>query len=69
MRTLSKRSIALCLVLCVSAVPALADNSKISLDLQPLLANPSNNINVIVQYNTSPASLSGGDSSAACSAR
>ncbi|HYK17820.1 MAG TPA: hypothetical protein VEV37_07350 [Bryobacteraceae bacterium] len=60
MRTLSKRSIALCLVLCVSAVPALADNSKISPDLQPLLANPSNNINVIVQYNTSPASSSGG---------
>ena len=39
---------------------AFADNSKISPDLQPLLANPSNNINVIVQYNTPPQQSSGG---------
>jgi hypothetical protein len=31
---------------------AFADNSKISPDLQTLLANPSNNINVILPYNT-----------------
>jgi serine protease AprX len=31
-----------------------ADYSKISPDLKPLLANPSNQINVIVQYNSSP---------------
>src|ERR1700722_16934356 len=39
---------------------AFADNSKISPDLQPLLTNPSNNINVIVQYNTPPQQSSGG---------
>src|SRR5580658_8446525 len=39
---------------------AFADNSKISPDLQPLLANGSNNINVIVQYNTPPQQPSGG---------
>src|SRR6202451_2537107 len=39
---------------------AFADNSKISPDLQPLLANSSNNINVIVQYNTPPQQSSGG---------
>jgi serine protease AprX len=33
---------------------ALADNSKISPDLLPLLANPNNTVNVIVQYNTTP---------------
>src|ERR1700691_6333369 len=33
---------------------AFADNSKISPDLRALLANPSNKINVIVQYNTPP---------------
>ena len=31
-----------------------ADNSKISPDLLPLLSNPSNNVNVIVQYNSAP---------------
>src|SRR5580704_14763749 len=39
---------------------AFADNSKISPDLLPLLSNPSNNINVIVQYNTPPQQSSGG---------
>src|SRR3984885_8560489 len=39
---------------------AFADNSKISPDLQPLLANSSNKINVIVQYNTPPQQSSGG---------
>src|SRR6266849_4986413 len=32
---------------------AFADNSKISPDLLPLLTNPSNSVNVIVQYNSS----------------
>ena len=39
---------------------AFADNTKISPDLQPLLSNPSSNINVIVQYNTPPQQSSGG---------
>src|SRR6202451_4474456 len=39
---------------------AFADNSKISPDLQALLANSSSNINVIVQYNTPPQQSSGG---------
>jgi hypothetical protein len=39
---------------------AFADNSKISPDLQPLLANSSSKINVIVQYNTPPQQSSGG---------
>src|SRR5277367_6670727 len=39
---------------------AFADNSKISPDLQPLLANPSNQIKVIVQYSTPPQQSSGG---------
>lgn len=51
---------ALWLILCVISSVALADNSKISPDLQPLLANPSNSINVIVQYNTAPSQSSGG---------
>lgn len=42
-----------------AAGQAFADNSKISPDLQPLLANPSNTINVIVQYNTPPQSSGG----------
>jgi hypothetical protein len=33
---------------------AFADNSKISPDLLPLLSNPTNSVNVIVQYNTTP---------------
>src|SRR5205085_12532699 len=32
----------------------LADDSKISPDLQPLLSNPSASVNVIVQYNGAP---------------
>jgi len=59
MRSFSKRSVALWLALCVTGSAVLADNSKISADLQPLLANPSNNINVIVQYNTPPQSSGG----------
>src|SRR5580704_6352858 len=39
---------------------AFGDNSKIPPDLQPLLANSSNKINVIVQYNTQPQQSSGG---------
>src|ERR1700686_4313514 len=31
-----------------------ADNSKISPDLLPLISNPSNTVNVIVQYNSAP---------------
>jgi serine protease AprX len=34
------------------ASAAFADNSKVSPDLLPLLANPSNNVNVIVQYDS-----------------
>ena len=39
---------------------AFANNAKISPDLQKLLANPSSNINVIVQYSTPPQQSSGG---------
>src|SRR5580704_13921665 len=45
------RLAALWLVL-LTAVAAFADNSKISPDLLPLLSNPSNTVNVIVQYNS-----------------
>src|SRR6202034_4056735 len=45
----------LCLLL---ASAALADDSKISPDLQPLLANPSNSVKVIVQYNSPPQTCS-----------
>src|ERR1700722_6431779 len=38
---------------------AFANNSKISPDLQPLLGNPSNQIHVIVQYNTAPQQSGG----------
>ena len=41
------------------ASTAFANNSKISPDLQPLLANPPNRVNVIVQYNSAPV-CSGG---------
>src|SRR5579859_6993418 len=37
------------------AQAAFADNSKISPDLLPLLSNPANKVNVIVQYNTAPS--------------
>src|SRR5689334_25258097 len=47
------RSTFLCLVLLVVQA-AFADNSKISPDLLPLLSNPANKVNVIVQYNTAP---------------
>jgi hypothetical protein len=50
--TLTRRA-ALCLVL-LTVGPAFADNSKISPDLLPLLSNPTNSVNVIVQYNTTP---------------
>jgi len=46
-----KRATRLILVL---ASTAFASNSKISPDLQPLLANPSNMVNVIVQYDSAP---------------
>ena len=39
---------------------AFADNSKISPDLLPLLANPSNKVNVIVQYNSAPQACTSG---------
>jgi len=42
---------ALCLWLLLASA-AFANNSKISPDLQPLLANPSARVNVIVQYNS-----------------
>src|SRR3984885_3434325 len=51
---------ALFAILLLISGQAFADNSKISPDLQPLLANSSNNINVIVQYNTPPQQPSGG---------
>ena len=44
-------------VFLLTAVAAFADDSKISPDLKPLLANPKNTVNVIVQYN---APLCGG---------
>ncbi len=44
----------------VMANTAFANNAKISPDLQPLLANPSTRVNVIVQYNTLPQACSGG---------
>src|SRR5882762_2773769 len=42
-----------CFVLLAVGV-AFADNAKISPDLLPLLSNPNNTVNVIVQYNTTP---------------
>ena len=48
------RATAACLAL-LMAGSALADNSKISPDLQPLLANHSGTVNVIVQYDAPPA--------------
>ena len=38
----------------LTAVSAFADNSKISPDLLPLLSNPSNTVNVVVQYSSAP---------------
>src|SRR5579863_1178100 len=42
------------------AATAFADNSKISPDLLPLLGNPNNSINVIVQYQPQSGGLLGG---------
>jgi serine protease AprX len=42
------------------ATAAFANNSKISPDLQPLLANASKPVNVIVQYNAQPGCTAGG---------
>src|ERR1022692_3775373 len=47
-------------VLLLTAAAAFADDSKISPDLHPLLANPSNSVNVIVQYNNSQEACGGG---------
>src|SRR5271168_1873216 len=45
----------------LTALSAFADDSKIAPDLQPLLSNPSGQINVIVQYNTAvPTTTTGG---------
>jgi serine protease AprX len=52
------RSSALWLLLGLASA-AFADNSKVSPDLLPLLANPSNNVNVIVQYNSALPLCSG----------
>jgi len=59
MQVRTLRSTALWLVRCVTSSAVLADESQISTDLQPLLANPSNSINVIVQYNTASQSSGG----------
>lgn len=53
------RVAALGLVLALAST-ASANNAKISADLQPLLANPTNNVNVIVQYRTPPQQSLGG---------
>src|SRR5258708_30790907 len=58
-----KRLVARCAIVwmvLMAAGAAFADNSKISPDLLPLLANPSNSVNVIVQYNSPPQTCSGG---------
>src|SRR3989442_580217 len=47
-------------LLLLTAASAFADNSKISPDLQPLLTNPANSVNVIVQYNTPPQTCTAG---------
>src|ERR1700688_5067210 len=44
----------------LAAALGFADNSKISPDLQPLLANSANSVNVIVQYNASQGCTIGG---------
>src|SRR5437588_3092327 len=44
----------------IAAGTAFADDSKISPDLKPLLANPANNIQVIVQYNAPSQQTSSG---------
>src|SRR5439155_22180922 len=57
------RQLARCVVLWLvwmAAGTAFADNSKISPDLLSRLANPSAQLNVIVQYNSPPQTCSGG---------
>jgi serine protease AprX len=54
------RSLVVWLSLTAFAASALADNSKISSDLQPLLTNPSAKLNVIVQYNRPPQTCTSG---------
>src|ERR1043166_9275831 len=44
----------------LTAAAALADNSKISPDLLPLLSDPSRTVNVIVQYNSPPQTCTTG---------
>ena len=43
----------------LTSVAAFADNSKISPDILPLLSNPNNNINVIIQYTSQPTTSGG----------
>jgi hypothetical protein len=60
MRTLSLRFVTgLVLALFASGIE-LADNSKISPDLQALMANSSSNIDVIIQYNSPPQTCTSG---------
>src|ERR1700732_3903379 len=54
------KGIAIIWMALMAAGAAFADNSKISPDLLPLLANPSNSVNVIVQYNSPAQTCSGG---------
>src|SRR5687768_6746119 len=54
------RFLVVCVLLTAFAALALADNSKISTDLQPLLTNPSAKLNVIVQYNRPPQTCTSG---------
>lgn len=58
MHRLAPRPAILCLALLVARL-AIADMSKISPDLQPLLANPSQQVNLIVQYSSSSSSSGG----------
>ena len=50
MRRFSLRWVGLVLALAACGGLALADNSKISPDLQPALSNPANTVHVIVQF-------------------
>src|ERR1700693_5317466 len=58
MRFLSKLLFYGILGLLLGLAPAFGDDSKISPDLLPLLANPSKTVNVVVQYNSSPQTCS-----------
>jgi serine protease AprX len=51
---------AIVLLVLLSVGSAFADDSKISPDLKPLLANPNNTVNVIVQYNSPPQTCTSG---------